>query len=327
MSPASRPVLATERAALMLQLVPYLINKGDVAVEEAAADFDVSPQQMRGMVEKLTVIGRPGDSGYWQMANDLFDIDWDLLEQQDRISLTNAVGLEHAPRLTAREAAALLAGLQLAQSLPGVRDSGVIAGLLAKLARGASSAPADVIVAPEPVDDVRMTVDDALRKRVAVSFTYKAPDAPVTTRTVDPVKVHIADGQWYLQGWCHLRQAMRTFHLDRVSDLALTDIAITHGEEPVPALFDIDEGDIVARIRFREAVAGLLRGYLGRAQQIVGDGPVRDATLRVADPQSLKRLATGRGGDVEIIEPLQARDAAAEWARSALEQYPGQSTD
>jgi proteasome accessory factor C len=318
-------VLATERAALMLQLVPYLINEGEVSVADAARDFDVTPDQMREMVEKLTVIGRPGEGGYWQLPNDLFDIDWDLLDEQDRIVITNAVALEGSPKLTAREAAALLAGLQLAQSLPGVGSSGVISGLLTKLAAGASAVPADVIVAPEPVDEVRLTVDEALRHGVAVSFSYKAPDAPVTTRTVDPVKVHIANGQWYLQGWCHLRQAMRTFHLDRVSALSLTDIAITHGEEPVPELFEVAQTDIRTRIRFAAAVAPLLGGYLDQAQVQTRDG-MSVATMRIAAAQSLKRLAAGRGGDLEILEPEQARTAAAEWARAALAQYPDDTT-
>jgi proteasome accessory factor C len=315
-----RPVLATDRAALMLQLVPYLIGKGEVSVAEAADEFDVTPAQMRSMVEKLTVIGLPGEGGFWQLPNDLFDIDWDLLDERDLIVITNSVGLERAPRLTAREAAALLAGLQLARSLPGVGDSDVITGLLAKLARGASSAPADVIVAPGPVDDVRVVVDAALKRGVAVSFTYKAPDAAPTIRTVDPVKVHIANGQWYLQGWCHLRQAMRTFHLDRVSDLALTDIAITHGEEPVPALFEPGEHDIVVRIRFPRSVASLLGDYLDRAKIDTVD-EVSTATMRIADEQSLKRLAARLGGDVEILEPAVARRAAEEWARAGLAQY------
>ena len=93
----ARPLLATERAALIMQLVPYLWELGEVSVADAAAAFDVSPEQMREMVEKLTVIGRPGDGGYWQLPNDLFDIDWDLLDQQDRIALTHPVGLERAP--------------------------------------------------------------------------------------------------------------------------------------------------------------------------------------------------------------------------------------
>ncbi len=317
---ARRPLVATDRAALMLQLVPYLIGKGEVSIAEAADEFDVSPDQMRGMVEKLTVIGLPGDGGYWQMANDLFDIDWDLLDQRDLIVITNSVGLERAPKLTAREAAALLAGLQLARTIPGVGDTELFAGLLAKLARGASGTPAEMIVAPGPVDAVRDAVATALRRGVAVSFTYKAPDAAPTTRTVDPVKVHIADGQWYLQGWCHLREAMRTFHLDRVSELELTDIPITHAGEPAPGWFEASEDDVVARIRFPEAVARLLGDYLDRAV-VETTGGMTVATMRVADEFSLRRLAVRRGGEVEVLEPVAARRATAEWAEAGLAQY------
>jgi proteasome accessory factor C len=317
---ARRMPVATDRAALLLQLVPYLIGQGEVSIAEAAREFDVEPEQMRAMVEKLTVIGLPGERGFWQMSNDLFDIDWDLLDQQDRIVITNTVGLERAPKLTAREAAALLAGLQLARAIPGVGDSELFTGLLAKLSRGASSTPADVIVAPGPVDAVRETVATALRERVAVSFTYKAPDAAPTTRTVDPVKVHIATGQWYLQGWCHLREAMRTFHLDRVSDLELTDIPISHGHDPVPGWFEPGAGDVVVRIRFAAGVAPLLGDYLDRAVLETVDG-VTTATMRVADESSLRRLIARRGGSVEILEPAGARRAAAEWAEAGLAQY------
>src|SRR5690606_33852449 len=118
---------------------------------------------------------------------------------------------------TAREAAALLAGLQMVAAVPVVSDSGLVAGLLAKLARASRDVPADVVIAPGAVDEVRNAVAAALRAGVAVSFRYQAPDAEPTRRTVDPVQVLITNGQWYLQGWCHLRQAMRTFHLDRVS--------------------------------------------------------------------------------------------------------------
>ncbi|WP_106813838.1 helix-turn-helix transcriptional regulator [Microbacterium timonense] len=317
---ARRPLVATDRAALMLQLVPYLVGKGEVSLAEAADEFDVTPEQMRSMVEKLTVIGLPGDRGYWQMANDLFDIDWDLLDERDLIVITNSVGLERSPKLTAREAAALLAGLQMARSIPGVGDTELYAGLLAKLARGASGTPAEVILAPEPVDAVRDLVADALRRGVAVSFTYKAPDAAPTTRTVDPVKVHIASGQWYLQGWCHLREAMRTFHLDRVSDLELTGIPSTHAGEHAPDWFDSDAGDIVARIRFAEGVAPLLGDYLDRATLETVHG-VTTATMRVADELSLRRLAARRGGAVEVLEPAGARRAVAEWAEAGLAQY------
>lgn len=317
---ARLPALATDRAALILQLVPYLIGKGEVSVAEAADEFDVAPEQMRDMVQKLTVIGLPGDSGYWQLPNELFDIDWDLLDDRDLIVITNSVGLERSPKLTAREAAALLAGLQLARTLPGAGDSDLVTGLLAKLARGASSTPAEVIVAPGPVDDVRVAVDEALRRHVAVAFTYRAPDAAPTTRTVDPVKVHIADGQWYLQGWCHMREAMRTFHLDRVSDLGLTDTAIEHSGERVPELFEPGEHDALVHVRFPAAVAPLLGDYLDAAE-VATMGDTSTATMHVADEHSLKRLAARRGGDLEILDPPAARDAAVAWAAAGLAQY------
>lgn len=320
--------IATDRAALLLQLVPYLISKGEVSVAEAADEFDVTAEQMRTMVRGLTVIGLPGDSGYWQMANELFDIDWDLLDERDLIAITNSVGLERAPRLTAREAAALLAGLQLAATIPGVGDSQLYAGLLAKLARGASRTPAAVVVASEPVDAVRRLVTDALGQRVAVSFTYKTPEGAPTTRTVDPVKVLIAQGQWYLQGWCHLREAMRTFHLDRVSDLALTDIPITHGQESAPDWFDAtgrDAGDeVIVTLEFPASVAPLLGDYLDRAT-VTTAAAVSTARMRVADEVSLRRLAARRGGDVRILAPTGAREAAREWAEAGLAQYPEQT--
>jgi proteasome accessory factor C len=324
MSAARRPLVATERAALILQLVPYLVGKGEVSLVEAADEFDVTPAQMRSMVEKLTVIGRPGDGGFWQLPHDLYDIDWDLLDQRDIVSITNSVGLERSPRLTAREAAALLAGLQLVRTVPGVGDSELVGGLLAKLARGASATPADVIVAPGPVDGVRDVVDEALRRGVAVSFTYQAPDAAPTTRTVDPMKVQIADGQWYLQGWCHLRQAVRTFHLDRVSDVSLTDIESTHALDAPPALFAPGENDAVARLAFAAPLAPLLGDYLDRAE-MTEDGDRVVATLRVADSHSLKRLAARRGGQLEVLAPDAARSAAAEWAAAGLAQYAAEA--
>ncbi|MFT4213829.1 MAG: WYL domain-containing protein [Microbacterium sp.] len=315
-----KPLVATDRAALMLQLVPYLIGKGEVSLAEAADEFDVSIEQMRTTVEKLTVIGLPGDGGFWQMANDLFDIDWDLLDERDLIVITNAVGLERSPRLSTREAAALLAGLQLAVTLPGLGGDAILHGLLAKLSRGAAGVPSEVIVAPPAVDGVRVAVAEALQRGVAVSFTYRAPDAPETTRTVDPVKVHIAAGQWYLQGWCHLRQAMRTFHLDRVSAVQLTDTPAMHTADSAPALFEGGDDDVEIEVRYRRSVAPLLADYVLVGEVDCGDD-YRAARVRVGDESSLKRVATRLGGEFEIVAPDAARRAAAAWAEAGLAQY------
>lgn len=320
MTDQPRPLLAADRVRVYLTLVPYLLERGQVSLDEAAAEFGVGRDQMRAMVEKLTVIGLPGDSGYWQQPQEMFDINWDLLDEEDVIEITNDVALRRVPRFTAREAAALLAGLQMVAAVPAVSDTGLVQGLIAKLSRGAADAPADVVVAPGAVDEVRAAVARGVQDGVAVSFTYQAPDAAPTTRTVDPVQILITNGQWYLQGWCHLRHAMRTFHLDRVSDPQVTDIPITHRGEPVPEAFaaSADEGEVTVRVP--ERLAPLLTSYFS-AISVTTTAGVTTATVQLADARSIKRLAGRFGGTLEVLEPGLARTATREWAAAGLALY------
>lgn len=325
MSAAKAPLLAADRVRLYLTLVPYLLERGQVTLDEAAAEFGVTTREMRAMVEKLTVIGLPGDSGYWQPPQEMFDIDWDLLDEHDVIEITNDVALRRVPRFTAREAAALLAGLRMVAAVPAVADSGLVAGLIEKLSRGSADAPPDLVVAPPVVGEVHDLVSRALHERVAVSFVYQAPDAEPTTRTVDPVQVLITNGQWYLQGWCHLREAMRTFHLDRVSGARLTDIPSTHADAPAPAAFGQDDTDGQVTVRLPARMIPLLGAFayeeLERAEDTV------TLRLRMADPRGIKRIAGRFGGALEVLEPSIARAATRDWASAGLDLYnvPGPS--
>lgn len=320
MTAKSKPLLAADRVRLYLTLVPYVLEHGQVSLEEAAAEFGVKSQEMRGMVEKLTVIGLPGEDGYWQQPQEMFDINWDLLDLEDVIEITNDVALRRVPRFTAREAAALLAGLQMVAAVPAVSDSGLVAGLISKLSRGAADAPADVVVAPSAVDEVREAVARGLHEGVAIAFTYQAPDAAPTTRTVDPMQILITNGQWYLQGWCHLRQAMRTFHLDRVSAPTLTEIPITHSGDQVPEAFvGLDEEREVT-VRVAERLAPLLSGFVPTGATEAVDGAVT-TRLHLADPRGIKRLAARFGGAMEVLEPGVARAATREWAAAGLALY------
>lgn len=321
MNAASAPLLAGDRVRLYLTLVPYLLERGQVTLDEAASEFGVTPREMRSMVEKLTVIGLPGDSGYWQLPQEMFDIDWDLLDEHDIIEITNDVALRRVPRFTAREAAALLAGLQMVAAVPAVADSGLVSGLIAKLSRGSADAPPDLVVAPVTVSEVQKVVSRALHDGVAVAFRYQAPDAEPTTRTVDPAQILITNGQWYLQGWCHLRKAMRTFHLDRVSDARLTDIAITHADAALPAEFGSQAGSGHVTMQLPERLIPLL-GAFAHEEIARQDGEV---TLQIgmADPRGIKRIAARFGGALEVLEPAIARSATRDWAAAGLELYGG----
>src|SRR5699024_1906060 len=81
--------------------------------------------------------GIPGETRTY-LPQDLFDIDWDALEEHDEIEITHRVVLNDAPRFSAREASALLAGLQYIRSLPANIDDALVASVSSKLAHGST---------------------------------------------------------------------------------------------------------------------------------------------------------------------------------------------
>lgn len=68
-------------------------------------------------------------------------------------------------------------------------------------------------------------LQEAARSRRTVELDYDSRSrAERTWRTVDPYRLEAREGQfWELHGWCHRRQAVRTFALDQVRGARQTD--------------------------------------------------------------------------------------------------------
>ncbi|MBL8506837.1 helix-turn-helix transcriptional regulator [Chitinimonas sp. JJ19] len=64
-----------------------------------------------------------------------------------------------------------------------------------------------------------LTLSSAAHAGQRVAFHYQAGSGQQTDREVDPYGLIYRDGLWYLVGHCHLRQALRNFRLDRISQV------------------------------------------------------------------------------------------------------------
>lgn len=64
------------------------------------------------------------------------------------------------------------------------------------------------------------TLAKASRERTSVDITYRGPNGD-TRRRIDPYGIARL-GNWYLAAYCHLRQALRTFRLDRIGTVRVT---------------------------------------------------------------------------------------------------------
>src|ERR671916_899229 len=103
-----------ERLPRLLALVPYLLARPGVLIEEVAADFDVSVRQLRRDLELLWMCGLPGYG-----PGDLIDLSF----EGDTITVAFDAGMSRPLRLTGAEATALLVALRTLLDAPGVADA------------------------------------------------------------------------------------------------------------------------------------------------------------------------------------------------------------
>ncbi|MEO7146272.1 MAG: WYL domain-containing protein [Terrimesophilobacter sp.] len=316
------PMQARDKLTFLLILVPFLMDNDRISVQDAARHFDVSEEQIRAAVRLIAVSGIPGETNAYQ-PDDLFDIAWDDFEDNDQIVLTHLVAIDDSPRFSAREAAALIAGLQYLSSLPENADRGAVANLMSKLAQGASSAPSQVALEAQQADATLALIRAAIATEQQLELDYLNARGEHERRRVDPLRIESVDADWYLRGWCHLREALRTFRLDRISNPVLTDEQISYRAQDVvlaDSLFENSDSDFLVTVSLQQSALPLLADYLPADTVTTVDGQTH-ATIRVPHLHGLKRLINGMPGVVTVIKPEEARTAVADWAQRAEAKY------
>ncbi|MFE6255430.1 helix-turn-helix transcriptional regulator [Agromyces sp. NPDC057865] len=321
MAKRQKPLKAPDKLVFLLSFVPYLLEQRVVDVSEAAQHFGMTEEEIRDAVRLIATSGLPGETGTYQ-PNDLFDIDWDSFEDDDVIIVVHHVAIDDAPRLSAREAAALIAGLQYLSASPENAGSASLASLMAKLTAGASAAPSRLAVAETEADASLALIREAVAEGRQLEFDYLNARGESGRRRADPLRIISQDADWYLQAFCHTREDVRNFRVDRMSDLVLTDEPIgDHSGRTVPdTLFQGSESDLDVVVDVDPSALPLLADYLADSRTREVDGRLR-VTLRLAHVHGLKRLVAGLPGLVTVVAPVEARAAVAEWAAAGLAGY------
>lgn len=309
-----------DRVVLLMSLVPYLIEHGPTPVTELAETFEVDPHLIRTLARFLGVAGVPGETLTYQ-HEDLFDIDWDALELNDVVSLTNVVAVDDTPRFSSAETAALIAGLHaLLPMLPHEQEAHArsAAKKLSHVQRQ-NSATASVSVSTEAEHQSLALLYKALASSHRLHFQYQTDAGAITERTVHPLLVAQAGEGWYLRGYCYEREAERTFLVDRMRDIRLGHIETRQLQTP-RTVFDIEQPQLVAMLRISKRAAYQIADFAPRIVSHLDDGWVR-AEVDLMHPAVAVRLVQTAPGEVIIEAPESCRQAVREWTERALAQY------
>ncbi len=167
----------------------------------------------------------------------------------------------------------------------------------------------------------------AARENRRVNMLYHSGSNPHgSQRELDPYALAHHQGWWYVVGFCHLRQELRTFRVDRIAELSLTAHTF-----PPPEGFDIraymareiqGEPQITVRMRFVPQFSHLAlygSGYWASLEN-QPDGSI-EVTFNAPEINSAASTALAYGPSVTVLEPPEVRKLVRDWASATAELY------
>lgn len=180
----------------------------------------------------------------------------------------------------------------------------------------------------EIISEVNTAVTD--RRTIEIGYQGLRQEER-TLRKVNPYKVWFYDDTIYVIGLCHLRNEMRSFVIDRINMLKMTDEYFK-----VPADFSFDQyiknsfkvmQDELHTVRIR--ISSEWARYVGEkiwhpSQRIQKqfDGGI-EVILQVAGLDEIRQWVLSLGPEACVVEPEELRLSVADSLRAALDQYSG----
>jgi proteasome accessory factor C len=313
---------ATERLQRLLALVPYVVSRNVVGMEDTAAAFGITERELVDDLNLLWCVELRSPDPYCPI---------DLSYEGGEIVVSEAEAIDRPLRLGVDEACALLIALRMLAELPSMGAGSALSRTIAKLEQAAGTAAAPSAQVAVQVDDVTAQagaaqVADALGRGRRLHIAYYVPGRDeATERDVDPMRLLVVEGHSYLEGWCRSAQDVRLFRLDRILAIEVLDIA-----SDVPASaehVDVDHGlfrpspqDV--QVVFELAAAGrwVAEYYPTEHIEELPDGRLR-VQLRTPDTQWVRRLALRLGEDGRLVSPPELAEQVLADATSALSYY------
>lgn len=186
-------------------------------------------------------------------------------------------------------------------------------------------------MAARPVGEQFQAVASVLagRKRLQIDY-YNRSDDSTTKREVSPQRLTHYRDNWYLDGWCHLRNGLRTFALDAINgvtplDKEADEVSDAELDEHFASAYGIFAGqaDKIAVLRFTPERARWVSREEWHPQQqgrMLDDGSY-ELQLPYSQSAELIMDILKYGPDVEVVAPEELRQQVGQRLLAAVERY------
>jgi predicted DNA-binding transcriptional regulator YafY len=154
-------------------------------------------------------------------------------------------------------------------------------------------------------------IQDAIESRKTLQLLYHPLNQTPSERKVNPYAVHLQNGTLYVIGHCHMRKDVRSFVVDRMQKIKLTDESF-----PAPLGFSLEsylrhsfgmfrEELVRVKVRFHKSLTRYLlerRWHPSQKNKKLKDGSL-ELAFEVAGIKEIKTWILGFGSLAKVLEP------------------------
>jgi predicted DNA-binding transcriptional regulator YafY len=187
------------------------------------------------------------------------------------------------------------------------------------------------VISTERSENHRHTraIENAVREKRNIIVGYESLKGEKTERKISPYAMAFRKHAWYLVGYCHLRDDIRTFRVGRIQSVRLSrerfeipdDFSI---EKYFSASWGVYRGKLTKfRVKFTGEAAVIVKTSQHQQYEEIeerNDGSIVYTTV-VAGRVEFIRWVLGFGSEAEILEPAGARREVAGIADDILRKY------
>lgn len=154
-------------------------------------------------------------------------------------------------------------------------------------------------------------IQDAIQERKTLCLQYEPRDQKPAERNVNPYAVHLRNGNLYLIGYCHMRKDIRTFLVDRMQKIKLTEETFAPPvgfslENYLRHSFGMFTEELVrVKVRFHKSLTRYLlerRWHPSQKNKKLKDGAL-ELAFEVAGTKEIKTWTMGFGSLAKVLEP------------------------
>ena len=292
----------------LFKIMYYLLDKGRATAPELAEKLEVSVRTIYRDLDALSAAGIPiytaqGKGGGIFLLPE-FVLDKSLLSPQEKEQILMALqGLSATENSQTGELLTKLGGLFRAQSADWIEVD------FSDWHKNTAKA------------DVFDQIKDAIFSRHTIKFSYFSGEGRCTARTVEPHKLVFKSKDWYLYGFCLLRNDFRFFKLTRIKGLEILPETFLRKAADIPAAKAGIQNEPLISVKLRFSPEAAFRVYDEFTDTVTKDPQGNLYVTANLPEKTLYSYVLSFGDTVEILEPDALRRSMKEKLAHMAEKY------